>query len=176
MKLIRLLRNNICKTVRVKVVDDLKRRMEKTMAKSSFMYVTYIRTAPEKLWSALTDAEFMKLYWFGVQCESQWTGGSSWKLMSPDGRVTDAGEIVEAEPPRRLAIRWQNQDKHDLKAEGKSLCTMEMESSGPATKLSLTHSIEHEHSKFISAVSGAWPMVISNLKSLLETGETILKG
>src|SRR6202035_3263406 len=85
MKLIRLLRNNICKTVRVKVVDDLKRRMEKTMAKSSFMYVTYIRTAPEKLWSALTDAEFMKLYWFGMHCESLWTAGSSWKLMSGDG-------------------------------------------------------------------------------------------
>ena len=79
------------------------------MAKSTFVYVTYIRTTPEKLWSALTDAEFMKQYWFGMRCESQWTAGSSWKLVSGDGQVFDAGEIVEAEPPRRLVIRWQHQ-------------------------------------------------------------------
>jgi len=66
------------------------------MAKSSFVYVTYIRTTPEKLWSALTDMEFMKQYWFGIHCESQWTAGSSWKLVYPNGRNTDAGKIVEA--------------------------------------------------------------------------------
>jgi len=77
------------------------------MARSTFVYVTYIRTTPEKLWSALTDAEFMKQYWFGNHSESQWTAGSSWKNVSGDGQITDAGEIVEAEPPRRLVIRWQ---------------------------------------------------------------------
>jgi len=137
--------------------------------------VTYIRTTPEKLWSALTDAEFMKRYWFGVRCESQWTAGSSWKLAYPDGRDTDAGEIVEVEPPRRLMIRWQHQDKSELKAEGESHCTMELGSSGPAVKLSITHTIECEPSNFIAAVSGAWPMVISNLKSLLETGSIVLQ-
>ena len=76
------------------------------MARSKFVYVTYIRTTPEKLWSALTDdVEFMKQYWFGSYCESQWTAGSSWKLVSGDGQILDAGEIVEAEPPRRLVIR-----------------------------------------------------------------------
>ena len=77
------------------------------MPKSIFVYVTYIRTTPEKLWSALTDVEIMKQYWFGVRCESQWTAGSSWKMSYPDGRNTDAGEILEALPPRRLVIRWQ---------------------------------------------------------------------
>jgi uncharacterized protein YndB with AHSA1/START domain len=144
------------------------------MAKSTFVYVTYIRTTPEKLWSALTDVEFMKQCWFGVRCESQWTAGSSWKLVYPDGRNTDAGEIVEAEPPRRLEIRWQHQDKPELKAEGESHCTMELGSSGPAVKLFITHTIEREPSNFIAAVSGAWPMVISNLKSLLETGSIVL--
>src|SRR5215471_11028871 len=63
------------------------------MARSTFVYVTYIRTTPEKLWSALTeDVEFMKQYWFGVHCESQWTSGSSWKMVHPDGRILDAGE------------------------------------------------------------------------------------
>jgi len=145
------------------------------MARSTFVYVTYIRTTPEKLWSALTDAQFMKQYWFGVHGESQWKPGSPWKLVSGDGQILDSGEIVEAEPPRRLVIRWQNQFKPELKAEGESLCTMELEPSGPAVKLSITHTIEREPSKFIEAVSGGWPKVISNLKSLLETGSAVLQ-
>jgi uncharacterized protein YndB with AHSA1/START domain len=145
------------------------------MPRSTFVYVTYIRTTPEKLWLALTDAEFMKQYWFGNYCESQWTTGSSWKNVYPDGRITDVGEIVEAEPPRRLVIRWQHQDKPELKAEGESLCTMELEPTGAAVKLSITHTIGRESSKFIVAVSGGWPKVISNLKSLLETGMIVLQ-
>ena len=145
------------------------------MARSTFVYVTYIRTTPEKLWSALTDdVEFMKQYWFGSHCESQWTAGSSWKNVSGDGQIFDAGEIVEAEPPRRLVIRWQHQNRPELKAEGPSLCTMELEPSGTAVKLSITHTIEREPSKLIEAVSGGWPKVISNLKSLLETGASVL--
>ena len=145
------------------------------MARSTFVYVTYIRTTPEKLWSALTDdVEFMKQYWFGVYCESQWTAGSSWKMVHPDGHILDAGEIVEAEPSRRLVIRWQHQDKPELKAEGESLCTMELEPFGTSVKLSITHTIEREPSKLIVAVSGGWPKVISILKSLLETGSAVL--
>ena len=145
------------------------------MAKSTYVYVTYIRTTPEKLWSALTDAAFIKQYWFGMHCESQWTAGSSWKLVSSDGQLFDAGEIVEAEPPRRLVIHWQHQNKPELKAEGASLCTMELEQSGTAVRLSITHTIERDPSAFIAAVSGGWPKVLSNLKSLLETGAIALQ-
>jgi len=145
------------------------------MARSTFVYATYIRTTPEKLWSALTDAEFMKQYWFGMHCESQWTPGSAWKLVSVDGVIFDAGEIVEAEPPRRLVIRWQHQNRAELKAEGASLCTIELEPSGAAVKLAITHTIEREPSKLIEAVSGGWPKVVSNLKSLLETGSAVLQ-
>src|ERR1700683_2368239 len=126
------------------------------MARSTFVYVTYIRTTPEKLWSALTDVEYMKRYWFGMVCESQWTAGSSWKVVSPwswgsgRGQIFAAGEIVEAEPPRRLVIRWQHQNKPELKAEGDSLCTMELEPSGTAVKLSITHTIEREPSNLIA--------------------------
>jgi uncharacterized protein YndB with AHSA1/START domain len=137
--------------------------------------VSYIRTTPERLWSALTDAELMKQYWFGMRCESQWTAGSSWKLVSGDGQVFDAGEIIEAEPPRRLVIRWQHQNRAELKAEGDSRCTMELEPIGKAVKLSITHTIEREPSKFIEAVSGGWPKIMSNLKSLLETGSIALQ-
>jgi uncharacterized protein YndB with AHSA1/START domain len=146
------------------------------MARSTFVYVTYIRTTPEKLWSALTrDVDFMKQYWFGTHCDSQWTPGSSWKMVSADGSVTDAGKIVEAEPPRRLVIRWQHQKKSELKAEGESLCTIELEPSGTAVKLSITHTIEREPSTLIAAVSGGWPKILSNLKSLLETGSAVLQ-
>jgi uncharacterized protein YndB with AHSA1/START domain len=137
--------------------------------------VTYIRTTQEKLWSALTDPEFMTQYWFGMHCESQWTTGSPWKLVSSEGLIFDSGEIVEADPPRRLVIRWLHQDKPELKAEGASLCTMELEPSGTAVKLSITHTAELKDSKLIGAVSGGWPKIISNLKSLLETGTLALE-
>ena len=145
------------------------------MARSTFVYVAYIRTTPERLWSALTtDAEFMRQYWFGTYGESEWTPGSAWKHLAADGQVLDTGEIVEADPPRRLVIRWQNQHRPELEAEGASLCTMELEANGPAVKLSITHTIERQPSQFIAAVSGGWPKVISNLKSLLETGAIAL--
>jgi len=146
------------------------------MARSTFVYVTYIRTTPNKLWSALTDdTEFMKQYWFGMHCESRWTAGSSWQMVRTDGSVCDSGEIIESEPPRRLVIRWLHQDKAELKAEGESRCTLELERAGTAVKLSITHSIEREPSKLIEAVSGGWPKIISNLKSLLETGLVVLE-
>ena len=145
------------------------------MARSTFVYVTYIRTTPEKLWSAITGAEFQKQYWFGCHCESEWTPGSSWKLVYPDGRLADSGEIVEAERPRRLVIRWRNEWNPELKAEGFSLCTMELEPNPGAVKLTVTHSVERDPSKLIEAVSGGWPKVLSNLKSLLETGSIALE-
>jgi len=145
------------------------------MARSTFVYVTYIRTTPERLWSALTDREFMKQWWFGNYAECDWTVGSSWKNLYPDGRVTDVGEIVEVDPPRRLVIRWRHQDKPELAAEGDSLCTMEVEPFSTSVKLTLTHTVEREPSKLIAALSGGWPKVISNLKSVLETGTAAIK-
>lgn len=145
------------------------------MPRSTFVYVTYIRTTPEKLWSALTDPAFIEQYWFGMRAESRWTAGSPWKLVSGDGQVWDAGEILQAEPPRRLVIRWQHQMKPEMKAEGASLCTMELEAEGAAVRLSITHTIERDASTFIEAVSGGWPKLLSNLKSLLETGSIALQ-
>jgi uncharacterized protein YndB with AHSA1/START domain len=160
---------------RLKAPGDMERRREKPMARSTFAYVTYIRTTPEKLWSALTDDdEFMKQHWFGTHCESRWTAGSSWKHVFGEGQILDAGEIVEADPPRRPVIGWRHESKPELKAEGESQCTMELEPVGTAVKLSITHTIEREPSKLIVAVSGGWPKVISNLKSLLETGSAVL--
>jgi uncharacterized protein YndB with AHSA1/START domain len=144
------------------------------MAGSTFIYVTYIRTSPDKLWKALTSPEFIRQYWFGMHCESDWQTGSSWRLMFEDGRVADTGEIVESTPGKRLAIRWRNEFRPELKAEGDSLCVMEIEAAGDASKLTVTHSIDKEGSEFIRAVSGGWPRILSNLKSLLETGDVAL--
>ncbi len=137
---------------------------------STFVYVTYIRTTPEKLWQALTSPEFQKQYWFGMHQECDWKPGSSWALLFSDGRVADAGEVLEIEPPRRLVLKWRNEFRPEMKAEGPARCVYELEPAGEAVKLTITHTNTREESKFIEAVSGGWPRILSSLKSLLETG------
>jgi len=144
------------------------------MINSEFVYVIYIRTTPEKLWSALTKAEFIKQYWFGMHCECAWKTGSPWKMVFEDGRIADAGEIIEIKRSKRLIIKWRNEWKSEMKAEGYSQCTFDLESVSGAVKLTVTHTIDREQSKFIVAVSVGWPQVLSNLKSLLETGAVAL--
>lgn len=142
---------------------------------SAFVYVTFIRTTPERLWTALTSPDFMKKYWFGVHFETDWKAGSSWQMVYPDGRVTDSGEIVEIDRPKRLVLKWRNEFRPELKSEGYSRCTIEIEPVAGVVKLTITHAIDRTPSKFIEAVSGGWPRILSNLKSLLETGEVVLK-
>jgi uncharacterized protein YndB with AHSA1/START domain len=95
-------------------------------------------------------------------------------MVHPDGRVSDDGEILEAVAPKRLVIRWRHVMRPELTAEGDSRCTMELEPIGACVRLSITHSIERDPSKVIEAVSGGWPKILSNLKSLLETGAIAL--
>jgi uncharacterized protein YndB with AHSA1/START domain len=139
------------------------------MSKQEFVYVTYILTTPQKLWTALTDAEFNRKYWHGCHQESQWKPGTEWKLMIPDGRVADTGEVLEADPPRRLVLKWRNEFLSELKDEGWSRCVFEIEPDGEMTKLTVTHTTERP-SVFIEKVSTGWPKILSSLKSLLETG------
>jgi uncharacterized protein YndB with AHSA1/START domain len=140
---------------------------------SSFVYVTYIRTTPEKLWTALTTAEFLKKYWFGMNIETDWKAGSPWKLVFPDGRVADTGDIVEIEKPKRLVLRWRNEFKPKLHEEGYARCAMEIEPAGEVVKLTIIHEIDKPVSKLIDAVSIGWPKILSSLKSLLETGTAL---
>ncbi|HEY0224728.1 MAG TPA: SRPBCC family protein [Pseudolabrys sp.] len=146
------------------------------MSKPSFVYVTYIRSSADKVWAALTSPEYTAKTWFGIHHETDWKAGAPWRLVLPDGRVTDSGEIVEIDKPRRLVLKWRNEFKAELKAEGWSRCTIEIEPvTGDAVKLTVTHRLEGEGTKFIGAVSGGWPHILSNVKSLLETGELVLK-
>ncbi len=142
--------------------------------KPKFVYVTYIRTTPEKLWHALTDPESIRKFWVGIRVDTDWKAGSPWRLIFADGSVADTGEILESVPPRKLVIRWLNEFRPELKAEGYSRCTMDLEPVETSVKLTITHEMEGESGvKFIEAVSGGWPFILSNLKSLIETGEIV---
>lgn len=144
------------------------------MSKASFVYVTYIRTTAEKLWQALTDPDFNRQYWFGAHQVSDWKKGSPWKILFADGRTADMGEILEIEPLRRIVIKWRNEFVPELKAEGYTRCTIEIEPQGDVMKLAIRHEAEKEGpNKFIDAVSNGWPHIIASLKSLLETGKAL---
>jgi uncharacterized protein YndB with AHSA1/START domain len=138
-----------------------------------FVYVTYIRATPEKIWDALTKPEFTKQYWFGAMLVSEWKQGAPWKIEFEDGRIADSGEILEIEKPKKIVIKWQNQFMPEMKAEGWSRCTIELEQAADAVKLSVVHEIDKDGSKFIQAVSGGWPKILSSLKSMLETGKPL---
>jgi uncharacterized protein YndB with AHSA1/START domain len=145
------------------------------MADSRFVYVTYIRTTPEKLWQALIDPEFTRRYWAGTWQDSEWKPGASWRIMIPDGRIADTGEILEIDPPRRLVLKWRNEFKPEMRAEGYSRLTYELEKVGESVKLTVIHEIDKPGSKLIEGVSNGWPHILASLKSLLETGESLVE-
>jgi uncharacterized protein YndB with AHSA1/START domain len=139
---------------------------------SRFVNTTYIHTTPEKLWDALTQPDFTRQYWVGTWQECAWEKGASWKLMIPDGRLGDSGEVVEIDRPRRFVLRWRHEFKLDLHDEGFSRCTMELEPQPHGVvKLTVTHEMERDGSRFIDAVSNGWPKLFASLKTLMETGQ-----
>ena len=145
------------------------------MTDSRFVYVTYIRTTPDKLWQALIDPAFTRRYWAETWQDCDWTAGATWKLMIPDGRVGDSGKVIEIDPPRRLVLSWQNEFMPEMREEGESRLTYELEPLGESVKLTLTHEIDTPDSKLIAGVSQGWPHILASLKSLLETGESLVE-
>jgi uncharacterized protein YndB with AHSA1/START domain len=140
---------------------------------SRFVYVTFIRTSPEKLWDALIKPEFTRQYWCETVQDCDWRVGSSWKLMIPDGRVGDAGEVREIDAPKKLVLTWRNEFRPELHAEGFSTLTFTLEPTADTVKLTVVHEMDRPQSKLIEAVSGGWPTILSSLKSLLETGQPL---
>jgi uncharacterized protein YndB with AHSA1/START domain len=143
------------------------------MAASQFVYVTYIRTTAEKLWQALTEPEFTRQYWCATTQNSGWKPGASWRILDPNGRTVDSGEIVEVEPPRHLALAWRHELDAEMRAEGYSRLTYDIEQQGEAVKFTVRHEMDKRDSKFIKAITDGWPPILSSLKSLLETGEPL---
>jgi uncharacterized protein YndB with AHSA1/START domain len=143
------------------------------MSNSRFVYVTYIRTTIEQLWDALRKPEFTRQYWGGIWQDCTWQAGASWKMMFPDGRVADSGEVLEIDAPHRLVLKWRNEFRPELHAEGFSRATFTLEAIGDNVKLTILHEIDVPQAKFIEAVSGGWPQILASLKSLLETGKPL---
>jgi len=147
--------------------------MSSAQAKSSFVYVTYIRATPEKVWQALTEPEFTRQFWAGTSQECEWKVGASWRIIIPDGRVADQGEVLEFEPHRRLVLSWRNEFKPELRQEGYSRLTWLLEPEGDMVRLTVRHEIARPQSRLVEAVSRGWPLILASLKSLLETGESL---
>jgi uncharacterized protein YndB with AHSA1/START domain len=143
------------------------------MSSSKFVYVTYIRSTPERIWEALTKPEFTKQYWAGTTQKSDWKKGASWGAYTPDGRLWDTGEILEADHPKKLVLTWRNEHFPEMKAEGFTKLTYELAVEPIGVKLTLTHEIDVDASKIIGAVSQGWPAVLASLKSFLETGKPL---
>jgi len=135
-----------------------------------FIYVTYIRTTPEKLWQALTETAFTRAYWWGMFLESDWKKGSRWSMKFADGRPNTSGEVLESEPPHRLVLDWNKVSSPELTAEGPARATFEIEEAGGMVKLTVTH---EAGPKLLAGVSDGWPKILASLKSFVETGEPL---
>lgn len=138
-----------------------------------FVYVTYIKTTPEKLWDALTHPEFTRQYWFGISVTSDWKVGSPMAYLK-DGVAGVQGKVLAAERPRLLSYTFQ-ETSGEASKEPPTQVTLELEpEAGTDTvRLTVTHTDFVPNSKHRSSISQGWPAVLSGLKSLLETGEIL---
>jgi uncharacterized protein YndB with AHSA1/START domain len=151
-------------------LTGLKRTIEeKTMEK---VFEIYIKTTPERLWQAITDSELRSRYTFGVGIESDWAAGSSYRAAHQGAGMTiSEGENLEVDPPRRLVQSFNAVWSDDVSAEGTSRVTWEIEPVGDSCRLLVIHDQLREGAN--EQIYGGWPMILSGLKTLLETGESL---
>jgi uncharacterized protein YndB with AHSA1/START domain len=150
-------------------LSDLKTQLEAGMEK---VYEIYIRTTPERLWEAITDPDARAKYNFGVRTETDWQPGSTITMVSPRaGGPLGDGEVLEADPPRRLVHTMRALWGEDVKEEGFSRVTWEIEPVGDSCRLLLTHDQLRENAN--EQLYGGWPMILSGLKTWVETGEVL---
>jgi uncharacterized protein YndB with AHSA1/START domain/DNA-binding transcriptional ArsR family regulator len=172
---------------RVRALADLKTALEREpMGDTEFAYTTYINTTPERLWQALTDPAFTRRYW-GVTLESDWKVGSPMTWEQEGVKIADPAQVVlESEPYRRLAYSWHTFTREFADANGlgdeflskvagerRSKVTFEIEPLGRMVKLTVVHDDFDPGSTVREMVSQGWPELLSSLKTLLETGETL---
>jgi len=143
------------------------------MTRPSFVYVTYIASTAERLWQALTSAEFTERYMFGRRVESTWAVGASVRYWGRDGKLSDSGTVLESNPPRRLVFTWRVELDDALRAEVYSTVTFDIEPLGSEVRLSVVHDDLREGSGVLQGISGGWPKALASLKSLLETGRPL---
>ena len=172
---------------RVEALADLKKALEDPpVEKREFVYTTYIQTTPERLWQALTEPAFTDRYW-SLTFDSDWKPGSTMTWHTRGITIADPEQVVlESEPYRRLSYTWQTatpewaaslnltDDSRDrLIAEPRSKVTFEIEPLGDQVRLTVVHGDLEPGGLMGSLISGGWPRVMANLKTLLETGDTL---
>ena len=140
------------------------------MSKPKFVYVTFIRATPEKVWEAITRADLTEKYWFGYRVSAEGKPGDHMTAMSPAGQKAHDDPILESDPPRRLVYGWKPLYK-DVPNERASRVTFELKSIKGQTRLTVTHDDFDEGSRIFEMISSGWPAVLSSLKSFLETGQ-----
>jgi len=151
------------------------------MTKPDFVYVNYIATTPEKVWQAFMDTDVMSQYWVGADCArvnvSDWKPGSRWEHQRVDGSgiVDIVGKVIECTPPRRLVYSWARPaDEHDASKHSRVAIDIEPQGDG-LVRLTVAHHDLERDPQMLAGVSGGWPKVLSNLKTLLETGRALPK-
>ncbi len=150
-------------------LSDLKYRLESTMEK---VFEIYIRTTPERLWAAITDPVIRSKYNFGVGIESDWQVGSRFQMAHPKGPgLLGEGENLEVDPPRRLVQSANFLWSDDVKQEGTSRISWEIQPIGDSCRLTVTHDQMREGAN--DQLYGGWPMILSGLKTWLESGELL---
>jgi uncharacterized protein YndB with AHSA1/START domain/DNA-binding transcriptional ArsR family regulator len=176
---------------RARALADLKAALEEepmtsTMAGTEFVYTTYIKTTPQRLWQALTDPAFTRRYW-GASFVSDWTKGSAMTWEQNGVTIADPAQVVlESEPYRRLAYSWHTFTPEWARAfefsdeflatvsgEPRSKVTFDIEPMGEKVRLTVVHDGFEPQSTVLESISGGWPAILANLKTLLETGETL---
>jgi uncharacterized protein YndB with AHSA1/START domain/DNA-binding transcriptional ArsR family regulator len=172
--------------VRAAALADLKTALEQTPMSTEFVYTTYVNTTPERLWQALTDPAFTQRYW-GAEFESDWTVGATMTWKENGVTIADPAQvIVESEPFRRLAYTWHTftpewAETHDISPEvftamakeRRSTVTFDLEQVGQVVKLTVVHGGFDPGSTVLEMIGGGWPHLLSDLKTLLETGQTL---
>ncbi len=149
-------------------LSDLKQRLEHPMEK---IYEIYIRTTPEQLWTAITDPEIRAKYNFGAGVVSDWKAGSSLQMGAPGAAAPlGEGKVLEVDPPRRLVHTMTALWDDDVKAEGATTVTWEIEPVGNSCHLTVTHELREGAN---DQLYGGWPMILSGLKTWLESGQLL---
>ena len=142
-----------------------------TAAPTEKVFEIYIRTTPERLWDAITDPDSRRRYSFGLAVASDWQEGSRYELSAPDGRPMAEGENLEVDPPRRLVQSFTALWSDEVRREGTSRVTWEIEPVGDSCRLTVTHDELREDAH--GEIYGGWPQILSGLKTWLETGQEL---
>jgi uncharacterized protein YndB with AHSA1/START domain len=137
---------------------------------NDYVYTTYIRTTPEKVWQAITNPEFTRQFWGGQVNVSDWKKGSKWEHRDAGSNALRlTGEVLESKPPKSLVVSWTDPEN----AKDTSRCTYDIEAVHDMVRLTVTHGNFAPGYNMREKISGGWPLVLSSMKSFLETGKAV---